>query len=298
MNTRSTAILHWPMAWSEPVSNQLANFMIAMMNGGRFDGAQLLREETVNEMLSGKGLCWFRNGDYWGHGGGDPGCVTEIMFNPKPRSASSSSPTPQQTCSRSWHFSKPRLRTRRLSGSVRPALSSAQQPRRCLPLRAAPSGQAGLDVVVIAVVIAMAAGAMHAAVLVIPMPPAVEVGPVGVAVHVPVVMVVAAPGNVNLAVLVIAMPGAIKMRAAWVAVHVPMMMAVAVISVDVNVVGQVQDPALGRGDRTDRRGLGCCCRERQDKSGTHQRNRCCFRHGILHWTYVRSSRSKKVSAPG
>ena len=63
--------------------NQLANFMIAMMNGGRFDGAQLLREETVNEMLSGKGLCWFRNGDYWGHGGGDPGCVTEIMFNPK-----------------------------------------------------------------------------------------------------------------------------------------------------------------------------------------------------------------------
>ena len=103
---------------------------------------------------------------------------------------------------------------------------------------------------------------MHAAVLVIPMPPAVEVGPVGVAVHVPAVMVVAAPGNVNLAVLVIAMPGAIKMRATWVAVHVPMMMTVAVVSVDVNVVGQVQDLALGRGDRMDRHGLGCCCRER------------------------------------
>ncbi|HET9312699.1 MAG TPA: serine hydrolase domain-containing protein, partial [Nitrospira sp.] len=63
--------------------SQLANFMIAMMNGGRFEGAQLLREETVNEMLSGKGLCWFRNGNYWGHDGSDPGCETEIMFSPE-----------------------------------------------------------------------------------------------------------------------------------------------------------------------------------------------------------------------
>lgn len=65
--------------------NQLANFMIAMMNGGRFEGAQLLKEETVKEMLSGKGLCWFRAGDYWGHDGSDPGCETEIQFNPKTR---------------------------------------------------------------------------------------------------------------------------------------------------------------------------------------------------------------------
>jgi CubicO group peptidase (beta-lactamase class C family) len=61
--------------------SQLANFMIAMMNGGRFAGAQLLREETVNEMLSGKGLCWFRAGAYWGHDGSDPGCETEMQFN-------------------------------------------------------------------------------------------------------------------------------------------------------------------------------------------------------------------------
>ena len=65
--------------------NQLANFMIAMMNGGRFEGAQLLKEETVEEMLSGKGLCWFRAGDYWGHDGSDPGCETEMQFNPKTR---------------------------------------------------------------------------------------------------------------------------------------------------------------------------------------------------------------------
>jgi CubicO group peptidase (beta-lactamase class C family) len=65
--------------------NQLANFMIAMMNGGRFGEAQLLKEETVNEMLAGKeqGLGWFKTGDYWGHDGGDPGCSTEMMFNPK-----------------------------------------------------------------------------------------------------------------------------------------------------------------------------------------------------------------------
>ena len=63
---------------------QLANFMIAMMNGGRFADTQLLNEETVNEMLGQheQGLGWFRTGDYWGHDGGDPGCSTEMMFNP------------------------------------------------------------------------------------------------------------------------------------------------------------------------------------------------------------------------
>ncbi len=65
--------------------HQLANFMIAMMNGGRFEGAQLLKEETVTEMLSGRGLCWFRKGTYWGHDGGDPGCETELQFNPEIR---------------------------------------------------------------------------------------------------------------------------------------------------------------------------------------------------------------------
>ena len=30
-----------------------------------------------------QGLGWFKTGDYWGHDGGDPGCSTEMMFNPK-----------------------------------------------------------------------------------------------------------------------------------------------------------------------------------------------------------------------
>jgi CubicO group peptidase (beta-lactamase class C family) len=65
--------------------NQLANFMIAMMNGGRFGEAQLLKTETVDEMLdgNGRGLAWFKRGDYWGHDGSDPGCSTEMLFNPK-----------------------------------------------------------------------------------------------------------------------------------------------------------------------------------------------------------------------
>ena len=64
---------------------QLANFMIAMMNGGRFDETRLLNEETVNEMFAQdeQGLGWFKTGHYWGHDGGDPGCSTEMMFNPK-----------------------------------------------------------------------------------------------------------------------------------------------------------------------------------------------------------------------
>jgi CubicO group peptidase (beta-lactamase class C family) len=63
---------------------QLANFMIAMMNGGRFAETQLLNEETVDEMLAQReqGLGWIKTGDYWGHDGGDPGCSTEMMFNP------------------------------------------------------------------------------------------------------------------------------------------------------------------------------------------------------------------------
>jgi len=64
---------------------QLANFMIAMMNGGRFGADRVLREETVAEMLYGteRGLAWFKSGDYWGHDGNDPGCSTEMMFDPK-----------------------------------------------------------------------------------------------------------------------------------------------------------------------------------------------------------------------
>jgi len=66
--------------------SQLANFLIAMMNGGRFSGAQFLKEATVREMLRGEeqGLGWYRDedeDDYWSHDGEDPGCSSVMMFN-------------------------------------------------------------------------------------------------------------------------------------------------------------------------------------------------------------------------
>jgi CubicO group peptidase (beta-lactamase class C family) len=65
--------------------NQLANFAIAMMNEGRFGQSRLLQADTVKEMLPdrGPGLAWFRSGPYWGHDGGDPGCSTELLFDPR-----------------------------------------------------------------------------------------------------------------------------------------------------------------------------------------------------------------------
>jgi CubicO group peptidase (beta-lactamase class C family) len=61
---------------------QLANFVVAMMNGGRFEETQVLKEATVSEMFVQR-LGWFRSGGYWGHDGSDPGCSTEVTLNPK-----------------------------------------------------------------------------------------------------------------------------------------------------------------------------------------------------------------------
>ncbi|MEM7776327.1 MAG: serine hydrolase domain-containing protein [Pseudomonadota bacterium] len=66
---------------------QLARFMTAMMNDGQFQGYQMLKPDTVSEMLSGdeQGLGWVRDGKYWGHDGGDPGCASEMFFDRKDR---------------------------------------------------------------------------------------------------------------------------------------------------------------------------------------------------------------------
>jgi CubicO group peptidase (beta-lactamase class C family) len=63
--------------------HQLANFMIAMMNDGRLEDAQILKKETIDAQLpaKGPGLGWFRAKKYWGHDGSDPGCATEMWFN-------------------------------------------------------------------------------------------------------------------------------------------------------------------------------------------------------------------------
>lgn len=116
-------------------------------------------------------------------------------------------------------------------------------------------------------VMAVAVGSMHTAVLMIPMPPAVQVRPVWVAVHVPMVVVVP-PWVVNLAVLMISMPVAIEMPAVWVAVHVPMMVMVTVVSLD--ILRLMYNSILGWSERSQRCGSGCCCGERQDEPCAHQ----------------------------
>ena len=70
--------------------HQLARFLLAYMQKGSYKGAQILKKETVATMLSkehfGRGLCWFnydyKNNTAWGHGGGDPGVSTMMLFRP------------------------------------------------------------------------------------------------------------------------------------------------------------------------------------------------------------------------
>ncbi|MEM7776329.1 MAG: serine hydrolase domain-containing protein [Pseudomonadota bacterium] len=66
-------------------ATQLANFLICLMNGGRFNGSKILKDGTVDEMLTEDrgGLGLARVGDYWGHDGSDPGCAAEMFFNPR-----------------------------------------------------------------------------------------------------------------------------------------------------------------------------------------------------------------------
>jgi len=83
-------------------ANELVRVMLAYMHGGRFDGVQLLRPETVAQILTdqhvvfddkearhaAQGLTWFTSkladddGTIWGHSGGDPGVVTYMGFRP------------------------------------------------------------------------------------------------------------------------------------------------------------------------------------------------------------------------
>ncbi|WP_460471332.1 serine hydrolase domain-containing protein [Emticicia fontis] len=76
---------------------ELSYFLRAMMNKGQLNGERILNESTVSKMLTlqiegnnRRGLCWAKT-EYklpektislWGHGGGDPGIATSLLFNP------------------------------------------------------------------------------------------------------------------------------------------------------------------------------------------------------------------------
>lgn len=87
----------------------------------------------------------------------------------------------------------------------------------------------------------MAPGKMHAAVLVVPMPPAVEMRPVRVAVY--MASIILAARNMNAAVLMVPMPRAVEMRSVNVAVHVV---------VPIIVLRLVHDPIPRRSERLQR----------------------------------------------
>jgi CubicO group peptidase (beta-lactamase class C family) len=74
--------------------HQLARFLLAFMQGGALGGTRILKKETLATMLSknhfDRGLCWFnypyKNSAVWGHGGGDPGVSTVMLFRPSDNS--------------------------------------------------------------------------------------------------------------------------------------------------------------------------------------------------------------------
>ena len=70
--------------------NDFSRYLRAYMNGGMFEGYQLLKAETIGLMLSDahfeRGLCWdtyelVEKGPFWGHDGGDPGVATFMGFD-------------------------------------------------------------------------------------------------------------------------------------------------------------------------------------------------------------------------
>ena len=66
---------------------ELANFQLMLIARGVFDGHQILKEKTVQQMFSGHGITWYERElpggtKVWGHSGGDPGVSTLFDFQP------------------------------------------------------------------------------------------------------------------------------------------------------------------------------------------------------------------------
>jgi hypothetical protein len=101
------------------------------------------------------------------------------------------------------------------------------------------------------------------------------------------VVVVATPGHVHLAMLVVPMPGAIEVAAVGVAVHVAMMMAVPVVPIDVYILRRLHDAGLDRSGWLQRRSCGCGCGKCQSKASTRHRQYLRVRHEYSPFEHVR-----------
>lgn len=72
-------------------ANDLAKFLITITNGGEYQGVRVLKETSVNTMLSNQtdvlnqrdkqGVFWYWNGAFFGHTGGDPGTNAVMHYN-------------------------------------------------------------------------------------------------------------------------------------------------------------------------------------------------------------------------
>jgi len=70
---------------------ELSHFLMAIINGGAYQNARILKKSTLKKMLkvqvegSGQGLCWgqLKFESLWGHSGGDPGVATYMYFSPR-----------------------------------------------------------------------------------------------------------------------------------------------------------------------------------------------------------------------
>jgi CubicO group peptidase (beta-lactamase class C family) len=71
---------------------ELSYYLIAIMNKGVFNSTRILKESTIEKMLTlqldenkSQGLCWHRTAfeSLWGHSGGDPGVGTNMYFHPE-----------------------------------------------------------------------------------------------------------------------------------------------------------------------------------------------------------------------
>jgi CubicO group peptidase (beta-lactamase class C family) len=77
--------------------SQLGKFLAAYMQGGQYNGQQILKSTTVQEMLknqtsldSTQGLIWYSDSSFsgstaWGHNGSDTGAASNMFFDPATR---------------------------------------------------------------------------------------------------------------------------------------------------------------------------------------------------------------------
>lgn len=72
-------------------ANDLAKFLITIVNGGEYQGTRILKKETVETMLKAQtdafgmfdtqGVFWHKKGSFIGHDGGDPGTNAIMKYN-------------------------------------------------------------------------------------------------------------------------------------------------------------------------------------------------------------------------